>query len=286
MELTATLLFETHSLLGEAPLWHPLEKRYYWLDIENGILYRTISHLEGLERFQLDKQAGCFGFRESGGLIVATAEGFALWSEETGLESEFFHCYPEGSKNMMNDGRVDTHGRFWAGSKGPEGTSSLYLVDTDFSVKTILTNKTICNGIDWDAENRYCYFTDSGDRTIYRYDYAANEGKLSQPTVFYERGEGTPDGHAIDSEGQLWTGIWDGWQILRLSPEGKIVSKVGFPVSRPTSLAFGGEDFKDVLVTSASTGLDAKSLEDQPLAGGVFHFRSPIAGRPANFFKA
>jgi len=30
-----------NMILGEGPLWHPLEERLYWLDIEAGTLFRS-----------------------------------------------------------------------------------------------------------------------------------------------------------------------------------------------------------------------------------------------------
>ncbi len=79
----------------------------------------------------------------------------------------------------------------------------------------------------------------------------------------------------IDSEGMLWIAHWDGWQITRWNPlSGKKMLSIPFPVARVTSCCFGGEDFRDLYITSAKTGLTAVQLNEQPLAGSLFIIRN------------
>ncbi len=188
----------------------------------------------------------------------------------------------------MNDGRVDQAGRFWAGSKGPTGTAALFKLNPDQTCQKVLPGITISNGIDWSLDNTICYYTDSGNQTIYQYQFDPVEGALMEPKVFFslkdDPNSATPDGLCLDSAGNIWTAIWDGSKVLQLSPEGKILQEVRLPVSRPTSIAFSGSEFKDLYITSASTGLTAKQLNQQPYAGDLFVFQTKIPGRPANFF--
>jgi len=90
--------------------------------------------------------------------------------------------------------------------------------------------------------------------------------------------DGYPDGVVLDSEGCLWVALWDGWGVRRYAPDGTLLLTVPLPCARVTKIAFAGPDLRDVYVTTARTGLDAKALADQPLAGSLFHFRSPVAG--------
>ena len=52
------------------------------------------------------------------------------------------------------------------------------------------------------------------------------------------------------------------------------------PVSRPTSCAFGGPDFEELYVTSASKGLSADARRAEPLAGALFRLRPGVHGVP------
>jgi len=277
-----------NAILGECPLWHPLEACLYWLDIEAGMLFRYHPHNDHIETFSLGKRAGCFAFRRKGGLVIATENGLAFWNEQHGLSPNFIDLYPKGSANMMNDGRVDAAGRFWVGSKGPQGTSSLFCLDLDGKVTTVLEGVTISNGIDWSPDNRYCYYVDSGAATLYRYRFDPEQGMLYAPEVFFRPRKAarasTPDGLCVDQAGNIWVAIWDGSCILQLSPEGEVLQEIRLPVSRPTSLTFGGEDLRDLYITSASTGLSPEERTAQPLAGDLFYLRTLIPGIPANFF--
>ena len=278
-----------NAILGEGPLWHPLEACLYWLDIEAGMLFRYHPHNDQIETFSLGKRAGCFAFRQKGGLIIATENGLAYWDQNHGLSANFIDLYPSGAANMMNDGRVDAAGSFWVGSKGPTGSSALFRLDPDGVVSTILEGVTISNGIDWSPDNRYCYYVDSGAATLYRYRFNLEQGILYAPEVFFQPSEmartSTPDGLCVDRAGNIWVAIWDGGCVLQLSPEGEVLQEVRLPVSRPTSLTFGGEDLCDLYITSATTELSPDALASQPLAGDFFHLRTQIPGRLPNFYR-
>ena len=74
----------------------------------------------------------------------------------------------------------------------------------------------------------------------------------------------------IDVEENLWVALWGGGKVVCLSPDGRLISELALPVSQPTSLAFGGEKYESLFITSASYMLDEKKLESEPLAGSIF----------------
>lgn len=279
-------LLKTGNILGECPLWHPLENALYWLDIDAGLLQRYKPALEKLEVFDLGRPAGSFGFRREGGLILATESGFAFWSEEEGASADFLRIYPHNAANMMNDGRVDDLGCFWAGSKGPAGSSALYCLSSDLSVQRVMDKLSISNGIDWSPDGKYCYFTDSGDEAIYRFRY--HNGQLREKEVFFSTQggmqTGTPDGLCVDSAGNVWSAIWDGSRVVQLSEEAKILQEIYLPISRPTSLTLGGSDLRNLYISSASVDLSPEQLSNQPQAGDLFCCRVDVPGRPPHFF--
>ncbi len=93
-----------------------------------------------------------------------------------------------------------------------------------------------------------------------------------------------PDGSAIDEDGHLWNAEWDGWRIVRYTPEGTVDRVVEMPVQRPTSCMFGGPDLSTVFVTSASRGLTPDQLAQQPGAGGLFALATDTRGIPETRF--
>ena len=99
-------------------------------------------------------------------------------------------------------------------------------------------------------------------------------------------GLGRPDGGSFDAEGCYWVAMFDGWRVVRLSPQGELLRVVELPVQRPTMIAFGGDDGRTAFVTSATTGLDEAALEAQREAGGVFAFRVDVPGNKETDFSA
>src|SRR5436305_1957656 len=69
--------------LGEGSRWNAGEQRLYWLDIENGLFYRydVARKDDGAqpEKFDVGLPVGVLAFREKGGLVMATRDGFATW---------------------------------------------------------------------------------------------------------------------------------------------------------------------------------------------------------------
>ena len=52
-------------------------------------------------------------------------------------------------------------------------------------------------------------------------------------------------------EGYLWSTRWDGNCLVRMQPDGGIVSRYQFPTKKVSSLTFGGETCEDIYVTTA-----------------------------------
>jgi sugar lactone lactonase YvrE len=93
-----------------------------------------------------------------------------------------------------------------------------------------------------------------------------------------------PDGMTIDAEGGLWVAFWGGWDVRRIAPDGSVDAVVTVPAAQVTSCTFGGPDLRDLYITTAATGLAGDALRGQPTAGGLFHVRPGVPGRPPDRF--
>lgn len=120
------------------------------------------------------------------------------------------------------------------------------------------------------------YFVDTPTGVIESFDYDPAHGTIGQKRSFARVDEhaGRPDGATVDQAGYLWSAGWDGWCVTRYAPDGRVDRRLPVPVRWPTSCAFGGPALDVLFVTSASQGLSAAALADQPLAGRV------LAARP------
>lgn len=270
--------------LGEGPIWNSREGALYWVDIEHNAFHRLVTATGKHDTFRADLPVCTLAFREAGGLVIATRDGFAFWDLETGELQPISD--PEAGKegtHRFNDGAVDRQGRFWAGTMSPpDATSALYRLDPDLSVHEMETGLTISNGIGWSPDNRTMYFTDTPPKIIYAYDFDPITGEIEnrRPFVYTPEEDGAPDGLAVDSEGFVWSARWGGWKITRYDPDGKVESEVRLPVAQVSSCAFGGPALTELYITTAWSGLRAEARRAQPMAGDLFRLQTDVRGLP------
>lgn len=276
--------------LGEGPIWHPREQVLYWLDIYQGILHRydPISNLH--DKQVLGMVTSAMGVRASGGFVMATKKGFAFW--DPALHQFAFVGDPDpdpDEETRFNDGKTDRQGRFWAGKMSTRNENSLFRIDADGSIHRMESGIWISNGLCWSPDNHIFYFTDSPARKIYAYDFDTLTGAIGNRRVFADipdkRGEGLPDGLAVDVEGCLWSARWGGWKVVRYNPHGEIVLELPMPVEFPTSCAFGGPNLNDLYITSAWVEVLPENRKKQPLAGDVFRLKVDVPGFPEPIFQ-
>jgi sugar lactone lactonase YvrE len=278
-------LLELQNELGESPLWDAEYQMLYWLDIESGQVQTYSPESKDYHVIDLETKAGCIAFTQKGQLLVATPNGLAFWNENEGLGPNQLEFFSAEDARKMNDGKVDSYGNFWVGSKGPKNASSLYRVTRGFRYQTMIDDVTISNGLDWSPNLHYFFFCDSGVNSVYRFNYTPLVGVLGGAELFLTTYEGTPDGLTVDAHGNIWVAIWDGWKVIGLTPEGEIFCEIHLPVSRPTSVAFGGPHMNELFITSARTGLSADSLNREPFAGSLFSIRLNTLGLLSNKFS-
>jgi sugar lactone lactonase YvrE len=271
-------------LLGEGPLWHPLEKCLYWVDIVAATLNCLDSKTNRFKKFKMPSEIGSIAWRAKGGLIAALSDRFVVINTETGM-TETVACplQEKSSQVMFNDGKCDRQGRFWVGTKDiaeKKPIASLYCLDKQGRSTETINGFTVSNGVAWSLDNKRMYVCDSPTRNIYQYEFNPVKGELGHCRIFAKvpEAEGFPDGLTVDSEDYVWSCHWDGWQITRYKPTGEVDSVIPMPIPRPTSCCFGGPDFKTLYITSASIGLSASALTDAPQSGQLFALDLDIKG--------
>jgi sugar lactone lactonase YvrE len=195
----------------------------------------------------------------------------------------------DDSESRMNDAKCDPSGRMFTGTMTvTDRRSALYRVDADWSITTIFTGVGISNGLGWSPDATRMYYIDTPTMRVdvIDYDLATGTVEYRRPLIEIVKGVGFPDGMTVDVDGCLWVAFWDGWCVRRYDPEGDLMQTVELPVSRVTSCTFGGENFDQLFITSASTGLSDAERVAQPLAGSVFRADVGTRGWPANYFAA
>ncbi|MEO8285111.1 MAG: SMP-30/gluconolactonase/LRE family protein [Chloroflexota bacterium] len=282
-------LLSVQNRLGEGPRWNAAEGRLYWVDIESNLFYRYDPATGQQERFDTGMPVGVLAFREAGGLIMATRDGFATWDTRSGTMTHIADVELDKVASRFNDGGVDPAGRFWAGTLTHDNTasSSLYRLDPDGSVHTMETGVGISNGIGWSPNGKTMYYTDTPRRVIYAYDFDVLAGAISNRRIFVQvaREVGAPDGLTVDAEGYVWSAHWGGSRVTRYDPHGQVERVVELPVSQITSCVFGGPNLTDLYITSAWSEMSDEQRAREPMAGDLFVLHTDIKGQEEPQFK-
>jgi sugar lactone lactonase YvrE len=274
------------AALGEGALWDSARGLIWWLDIRAAVLHRHDVATGANHAQALDCRLTALGLTQRNELIACGDRGFVrlrMTDDHAVHLGEVLASPPERVGNRFNDGKVDHHGRFWAGTMDDAELAahgSLYRLDASGAVKQVRTGITVPNGPCFLADGTMLT-TDSPRRCITAVQLDSAGDPLTE-RVFarFSATEGYPDGMTVDADDYVWVAFWDGWCVRRLSPAGRVVAEIPLPVQRPTCPVFGGPHLRQLYVTTASTGLSRGALDRQPLAGGLLRFEPGVPGRP------
>ena len=274
-ELMADYRCET----GEGPLWHPMERQVYWADIPRGRIFRLNPFSRRHEQIYEGRIVGGYTIQSDGSLLLFMDRGsVAVWRDG---KLKYLVNEMEGeTDNRFNDVAADPAGRVFCGTMPTDTRSAtLYRMDTDGSVTTVLEGVGLSNGIGFSPDQKQMYYTDSLARKIYIFDYDIDSGDITNQRVFVETPDdgSIPDGMTVDAEGYVWGARWDGSSLYRYNPDGEQVVQIQFPAKKVSSVIFGGVDLTDMYVTTAGGGNKA---EEGPGAGGLFRLNVGIQGKP------
>ncbi|UXY12135.1 SMP-30/gluconolactonase/LRE family protein [Kosakonia sp. ML.JS2a] len=282
-------LFDYTGHLPECPTWSEPEQALYWADILEGEIHRY--HLATGEHTVLSfpEEVGCFALREKGGFIVAMR--YAIWlTDPCGLLRQKVCDNPSNPQlARFNDGGTDPRGRFYAGTfwgPGDYNGALLLRIDNDLTPKVVQCDIHGANGLAFSQDGQWMFTSDTPNGVIYRtpLDHQGEPGKRELFHRF-KAGEGIPDGAAVDVEGCYWSAIFDGWRIVRFSPQGERLEEYPLPVRCPTMVCFGGEDMKTLFITTTRENMDAEEVAQYPLSGAIFTLPVGVAGMKKSLFK-
>ena len=272
--------------LGEGALWW--RGAVWFTDIKGRRIHRFDPVSGAGQGWDAPAEPGFLAPMEDGSFIAGLRTGLHRFVPESGAFTPIIAVEPELPGNRLNDGAVDAAGRLWFGSMDDAEDAqcgSLYCY-----ARGSLTRRDpdylITNGPTFSPDGKLLYHTDTLKKEIYVFD-CDDAGGISNRRLFavIEDSAGWPDGPVVDSEGCIWTGLFGGWGMRRYAPDGTLLQTIALPVANVTKVCFGGPDLRDVYVTTAWKGLDDAARKAQPLAGGLFHFRSPVPGLPQSTYQ-
>lgn len=254
---------------GEGPLWDAGAERLLLVDMIAGDIV-SIDRAGRDSRTHVADVAACLRHRRSSGFVMATERGFRTLDDRLRPDDPEIGAFSD-LRTRMNDGGCDPQGRFYCGSMAYDespGAGSLYRLDSDGSVSTVLTGVTISNGLQWSADGSRAFYNDTPTGQVTVFDFDADHGTLRDPQPLVRLdGPGAPDGMAVDSQDGIWVALWGGSAVHRYSADGELTMIINLPVSNVTACTFGGPDLRSLYITTSRQGL---ADDEQPRAGAVF----------------
>ncbi len=276
------LLVQWDAHTGEGPVVDG--DLLHWVDIPTGAVHRTNLKSLETESFTLGLSVGAaIPVESKNAYAVAYENGFGL--VENG-ELQPIHTFLSDPNLRMNDAKCDARGRMWAGSCHNDfiaGVGKLHRWDGEASHKVMVENLALPNGLGWNKENTLMYLADSISQKILVSDFDLADDFVPHFRELITIDTGYPDGLAVDAEGCIWLAVWGGGRIIRISPQGAIISEHHFPVTQASSCAFGADG--TLYVTSARKELSESELAKQSLAGSLFTLATDTAGVQVSKFK-
>ena len=285
-------------------MWDARSGHLFWIDIEGKALYRRSSGNGRVSRWKLSGMPGTVvPTQNENKVLLALDSGLTTFDVKSKKEICVFGFPEDTRRYRFNDGKCDTIGRLWVGSmhrEAKKGQGSLYCVESPlllgdatrkegWSVRRVLDNLTIPNGIAWSANGKTMYLIDSPTRQIAAYEFDLAEGNIGKKRIAVKipRGRGYPDGMTIDAEDMLWVAHWDGSCVARYNPKtGRTLQVIDVPTPKVTSCWFGGKDQSMLYITTAIGSSDGGKTDRRkyPLTGAVFQVETDVTGRHSPVF--
>jgi sugar lactone lactonase YvrE len=260
---------------GEGPVWSPSWGGLRFVDMFAGDLL-TLAGDGRVRRMHVGSLAAFVRPRRQGGYVVGLERGLGLADAPDDLPTPLPQMWTD-TRVRMNDGGCDPQGNLYAGTMAWEqspGAGTLYRVTPQGTVGVVEPSVTISNGLDFSPDGTRAYFNDTATGRTDVFD--ARDGGLRNRRPFHAVDDGHPDGLCVDGAGNVWVALYGAGRVRCYSPAGEVLHEVELPVQLVTACTFGGEDLRDLYVTTSRENLE----DPEPGAGALFRVRVEVPGKP------
>jgi gluconolactonase len=144
--------------------------------------------------------------------------------------------------------------------------SPVYKVNPSGEVSAFANDLAYPNGIALASEHTV-YISESRAQRLVSFTFDDSGALINQSLIRRFRDPGSPDGMAIDSEGNILQTLPGIKAIAYVSSDGELIDLYHLPSWKPANLAFGGDDMKTVYVCGAAQST-------------VYKFTHKVAGKP------
>ena len=288
-----SLAYAQEATLGECAQWHA--GRWWWTDIEGAALHSWAGGEAQAQTVKLPARLGAFAHTRSGRVLLGLAKRLAL-AELDGSTAQLQALVPVDAaeaRTRINDGRTDRRGFFVFGTMNEvaverRAIGSFYQYSMQYGLRRLaLPAAAIANSICFSPGGGTMYFCDTLTRVIQQCDYDAETAQVAniRPFAVVDTRHAWPDGSVIDADGCLWNAQWGAGQVVQYASDGRLMRVIGVPVKHTSCPAFGGDDLRTLMVTTARQELSREELIAMPLSGSLFSVTlSDARGMPSVLF--
>jgi sugar lactone lactonase YvrE len=250
------IVAQEQNRCGESPCWDAVAGRLLWVDNVSGDLFAHVPATGSTRQIAAGIPVNAVAVNHDGRVVIAGASGILLRDESGRMESVI--AEHDGEQLVFNDITVGPDGSiyggtFYWGANGLERHGRLLVIRGDGTATVLDDGITLSKGLGFSPDGHTLYFTDTMERTIYRYDVDVATGLVHDRRVFVSVPvtEGLPDGLAVDAEGFVWSAQWYGGEVVRYDPDGRVERQLAVPAQQVSSIAFAGADLADLYITTA-----------------------------------
>ena len=275
--------------LGEGPVWDDTAGVLWWVDSEAGAVFHGTldgDRITVAGRQDFGEKVGSVSPAADGGLLVA-GERHVHVLDPGGRRVGSIRVLDDAVQSRLNDSACDPRGRLMVGSVRLDGRSrqeQLVSIDADREVRVVADGITVSNGIGFSPDGATMYYVDSRPGEVLAYDYDLETGSASGRRVMFESA-GTPDGLAVDVDGNLWIAFFGEGTVRCLSPGGDVVREIDVPVPHPTCPEFAGPGLDTLVITTALLKMSASERAASPDSGAIFVADPGVRGLPATMWS-
>lgn len=260
------ILNRNRCIIGECPIWNAKEKRLYHVDGYNRAIQIIDPVTLEVENRYYDVGFASLAFDGEYRLIGATGDG-VYYLNDDGTRTPLYDR-EKYSLRYCNDMKVGPDGRIYVGTQsekrygaGDKIDGKLYSIDKYGEVKIMLDGLILSNGLDFSADGKYFYHTDSDTHIIKEYEFDTRAWEIT-PTGREVYAEGV-DGFIMGKDGCIYAALWGKGRVARIDTRTMAISAyLDVDAKIPASCAFFGEDMDKLAVTTASYGMNEAECEN------------------------
>lgn len=251
----------------------------WFSDVTGGGIFRVAPGADEITEVLPGRRGvGGMVLHQRGGVVATGRDVVRLHPD--GRTSEVFRAGPETGITGFNDCTVDARGRVLAGALRfrpmagePPAPGRVVVIAAGWVAVAVERGVDWPNGLGLSPDGRRAYLADFAHGRVLACE-VDRDGALAEEmrpwtAVPGAADQASADGLAVDAQGGVWVATGQGGGLVRLDPDdGSVTAREDAIAPFVSSLAFGGADLRDVVVTTAGG----------PSGGAVLRGRTPVPG--------